>query len=60
MNGRIIEDACWLRKNECTHINLAELDAVVKGLNLAVARKMENLTVMTDSQTAYHWITDTL
>ena len=60
VSGRIIEDACWLRKDECTHINLAELDAVVKGMNLAVAWNMKDLTLMTDSQTVYHWITDTL
>ena len=42
------------------HINLAELDAVVKGFNLAMAWKMKNLTLMTDFQTVYHWIADTL
>lgn len=60
VDGDIIEDACWLRKNECTHINLAELDVVIRGLNLAVAWKMKNLTLMTDSQTVFHWLTDTL
>ena len=36
-DGDKIEDAAWLRKKDDTaHINLAELDAVVKGLNLAI------------------------
>ena len=37
VNGDIIEDGCWLRNNDCSHINLSELDAVVKGINLAVS-----------------------
>lgn len=37
VDGNIVEDACWLRQNDCTHINLAELDAVLRGVNLAVA-----------------------
>ena len=60
VNGDIIEDGCWLRKDDCSHINLSELDAVVKGINHAVSWKMKKLTLMTDSQTVYHWITDTL
>ena len=33
----ILEDACWLRPtNNAQHINLANLDAMVKGLNLAL------------------------
>ncbi|KAK4312976.1 hypothetical protein Pmani_015641 [Petrolisthes manimaculis] len=60
VNGEVIEDGCWLRKNDCSHINLAELDAVVKGLNLAISWKMKKLTLMTDSQTVCHWIADTL
>ena len=40
MDGRIIEDANWLRKEDCCHINMAELDAVIKGLNLVLAWKV--------------------
>ena len=36
-DGCVIEDASWLRKDDSTHINMAQLDAVVKGLNLALA-----------------------
>ncbi|KAG0725027.1 hypothetical protein GWK47_039405 [Chionoecetes opilio] len=60
VNGDVIEDACWLRRDECSHINLAELDAVNKGLNLAIAWKMSKLTIMTDSRTVYYWVKDTL
>ena len=31
-----IEDASWLRTDEASHINMAELDAVIKGLNAAL------------------------
>ena len=35
-NGVIIEDEAWLRSiNDAMHINIAELDAVVRGINLA-------------------------
>ena len=34
--GHVIGDACWLRRDETAHISLAELDAAVRGLNLAI------------------------
>jgi hypothetical protein len=53
----IVEDAAWLRKKEDGgHINMAELDAVVKGINLAVKWKVHNLEIMTDSATVYSWL----
>lgn len=58
--GNIIADACWLRQDECSHINLAELDAVLRGVNLAVSWKMSKVTLMTDSKTVYHWLADAL
>lgn len=60
VNGDIIEDACWLRRDECFNINLAELDDVVKGLNVPIAWKMKNITLLNDSRTVYHWIQDRL
>ena len=27
VNGDIIEDGCWLRKDDCFHINLSELES---------------------------------
>lgn len=59
VDGLIIEDACWLRRDEYSHINLAELDAVVKGLNLVLSWNTKNLILKTDSQTVYHWVVDT-
>ena len=60
MEGSIVEDACWLRKNPETHVNLAELDSVVRGLNLSLAWHLKKVTVVTDSKTVYHWLTDAL
>jgi len=38
VGGRIVEDASWLRKEaDHSHINVAELEAVAKGINLAIA-----------------------
>ena len=36
IDGDIVEDAAWLRrKGDSSHINVSELDVVVKGLNVA-------------------------
>ena len=32
VDGDIIEDASWLRRDDCGHINLAELEAVLRVL----------------------------
>ena len=60
-NGTIIEDACWLRPvNDALHINLAELDAALKGINLALQWEATVLYVVTDSACVHQWISDTL
>ena len=45
----MIEDASWLRKqNDSQHINMSELDAAIKGINMAVKwrrHKMNSATV---------------
>ena len=46
--------------NDAAHINLAELDAVMKGINLALQWKVRKLHIHTDSLCVYHWISDTL
>ncbi|KHJ41552.1 hypothetical protein D918_08404 [Trichuris suis] len=43
VDGAIVEDASWLRSDEASHINMAELDAVVKGLNLAISWRMTSI-----------------
>jgi ribonuclease HI len=56
-----VEDAAWLRKkNDGMHINLAELDAVVRGLNLAIKWNLKKLMVATDSATVNGWMKSVL
>ena len=61
MDGHVVEDASWLRSEDSSfHINMAELDAVIKGVNAALAWKLKTLHVRTDSHTVYHWILNAL
>ena len=60
-DGAAVEDASWLRKERDTqHINLAELDAVLKGINMALMWEAAILHIHTDSICVHKWITDTL
>lgn len=57
----VLEDTCWLRpKDDAQHINLAELDAMLKGVNLALQWQIKTLHVKTDSVCVSHWVSDTL
>ena len=57
MDGVVVEDAAWLRKKEDnTHINVAELEAVVKGVNLALKWNIRRLQIMTDSTTVFGFL----
>ncbi|XP_045101484.1 uncharacterized protein LOC123498445 [Portunus trituberculatus] len=58
--GAAIEDACWIRRDESSHINMVELDAAVRGVNLAIAWGMRTIDLRTDSATVYRWIDDAL
>ena len=49
-----------MRHDDASHVNMAELDAVVKGINLAIMWNMKKLRLCTDSLTVYHWVSDTL
>lgn len=61
INDVIVEDNCWLRKtNDGAHINLAELDAVVKGINAAVSWDLTTISICTDSATVYGWMSSIL
>lgn len=60
VDGHTVEDVTSLRQNECAHINLAELDAALRGVNLAIQWGMKIVTLCTDSMTVYHWLTDAL
>ena len=60
-DGAVVEDACWLRPGkDSQHINLAELDAIIKGINLAILWKTITLHLFTDSACVHKWISDTL
>ena len=60
IDGSVVEDACWLRKEDAGHINMAELDALVKGLNLVLAWKVKKVEIKTDSTAVHQWISDGL
>ena len=57
----VVQDACWLRPaKDSQHINLAEIDAIIKGINLAILWKTTTLHLFTDSASVHKWISDTL
>ena len=57
----IVEDAAWLRKKgDAAHVNVAELDAVIQGINLAIRWNLEIVEVVTDSATVRGWMTSVL
>ena len=57
----VFEDACWLRPtNNAQHINLAEFDAALKGINLALPWKCKVMHLKTYSVSVYYWLEDTL
>lgn len=61
VEGKTVEDAAWMRKaSDVSHINLAELDAVMKGVNLALKWNVKTLEVVTDSATVLCWVRSTL
>ena len=56
VDGNIIEDGAWLRKsNDVLHINIAELEAILKGINLAIKWDRSNIVIKSDSVTAISW-----
>jgi len=56
----IVEDASWLRKKtDSLHINVAELEAVGRGINMAVQWGFKTFTVATDSRTVVSWMDST-
>ena len=64
-NGAVAEDVSWLQLiREDKHINLALLDAVLRGINLALPWKAETIHRRTDgrmdSSCMHCWVSDTL
>ena len=59
IDGDIVEDKAWLRPaDDNRHINVAELEAAIRGLNLAVSWNAKKLTLRTDSRTVASWLRD--
>eukprot|EP00117_Sycon_ciliatum_P016048 scpid17635/ scgid15645/ Gag-Pol polyprotein; Matrix protein p10; p20; Capsid protein p25; Nucleocapsid protein p14; Protease p15; Reverse transcriptase/ribonuclease H p90; Integrase p46 len=57
VDGKKIEDRSWLRQHDDKrHINVAELDAAIKGLNLAINWQFKQVRLVTDSKTVAAWI----
>ena len=49
-----------LVEKDSQHFNLVELDAIIKGINLATLWKMITVHLFTDSACVHKWISDTL
>lgn len=61
IEGVEVEDASWMRKkDDFAHINVAELEAVLKGINLCEKWDLEKVEIITDSATVYSWLSLTL
>ncbi|XP_029641347.1 uncharacterized protein LOC115216286 [Octopus sinensis] len=57
IEGAAVEDAAWLRKaDDFNHINVTELDAVLKGVNLALKWRLRTIEIRTDSATVLGWV----
>ena len=56
IEGVEVEDASWMRKKDYSHINVAELEAVLKGVNLCVKWDLTDIVVMVDSATVFGWV----
>ena len=58
-NGAAVEDVGWLCKERDTqHINLAELDAMLKDVNMALIWKATRQHLHTNSACVHKWIMD--
>jgi ribonuclease HI len=57
IDGSIIEDATWLRKqDDATHINVAELESIIKGLSIALEWNLKEVEILTDSSSVNAWL----
>jgi ribonuclease HI len=57
VDGNVVEDGCWLRKVEDHyHINVAELDSIIKGMSIAKKWDISHLDIMTDSASVFAWL----
>ena len=59
--GKVIEDGSWLRKlDDGAHINLAELNAVIKGVNVAMKWGAKDTVIKTDFAAVHAWMSSIL
>ena len=59
--GVKVEDRSWLREQgDKRQINVAELDAVIKGLNMCISWEFQCIRLVTDSKTVAAWLHDVL
>ena len=57
IGGEEVEDATWMRKkDDFNHINVAELEAVMKGINMCAKWGLKEVIVKTDSATVCNWL----
>ena len=57
IGDHVIEDGSWLRQeNDCAHISIAELEAIMKGINLALKWNVKKLLIVTDSVVVHGWL----
>ncbi|XP_076049685.1 uncharacterized protein LOC143030423 [Oratosquilla oratoria] len=57
IGGVVVEDGAWHRKkDDYHHINVSELDTVIKGVNLALKRGMREVEIRTDPATVAGWM----
>ena len=60
MEGCIVEDACWHRKKSSDTREPRRTGLCCADINLSLALNLQKVTVVTDSKTVYHWLTDAL
>ncbi|XP_076056330.1 uncharacterized protein LOC143034280 [Oratosquilla oratoria] len=59
--GAVVEGGTWQRKkDDYHHINVSELNAVVKGVNLALKWGLHEIEIRTDSATVAEWMNSML
>ena len=57
IGGATVEDGTWLRKrDDSSHINVAELEAVLKGVKMAVEWSVSKFILRTDSASVFAWL----
>ncbi|XP_047142030.1 uncharacterized protein LOC101238313 [Hydra vulgaris] len=57
IGGVVVKDAAWLwRASDTHHINISELDSILRGLNLASKWDIKELTIYSDSKSTVGWL----